>query len=58
MNELAAANHLGLSRTHLLQGFERLLGFSFLNNTQNGVDDNNDKDDDDVGNVGLALHSA
>ena len=58
MHELAVAQHLGLRRAHLLQGFESLLAFSLLDHAQHRVDDNDEHDDGDIGKVRLALDHA
>ena len=58
VHELAVAQHLGLRRTHLLQGLEGLLALGFLDHAQHRVDDNDEHDDEDIGKVGLALDHA
>ena len=58
VHELAVAQHLGLRRTHLLQGLEGLLALGFLDHAQHRVDDNDEHDDGNIGKVGLALDHA
>ena len=49
---------LGLSRAHLLQRLERLLGLGLLDHAENRVQDDDGQDDGGIGPLGLALDEA
>ena len=57
-DQLAVAHDLGLGGAHLLKGREGLLALGLLDDAERGVDDDDRHDDDDVGEVDLALDGA
>ena len=58
MDHLAVADDLGLSRGHLLQRLEGLLGLGLLDHAKDGVQDDDGQDDGGVRPLGLALDEA
>ena len=58
MDHLAVADDLGLSRGHLLQRLEGLLGLGLLDHAEDGVQDDDGQDDGGVRPLGLALDEA
>ena len=57
-DDLAVADDLRHRGGHLLQRGERLLCLGLLHDAEHGVEDDDEHDDDDVGEVGLALGDA